>query len=397
MKRPFIEIADCPAFNNVADIYSLTKDETTEQSKLFKAEASAQNVTDNVKEIIMDSHKWLPFAAEHYNISPNIKDYVMQPFIIMTSDLPNRNCVAFPHHQLASFCPDSGSMVFQTWKGKPTFEEHCFPGDTLITMGDFSTKPIKDVQVGEEVYSPLGTNKVTQVFNNGVKSVAVVTAKAGNKEFTIKATKNHPFMAATLESTEGVVEQDDWDFDWVPLERLKPGDFLIYSIPVTVLEIVSIVYNTEECEVFNLEVEDVHCYTANGFLVHNCNKDITKAKGLIFDSVYRPLSKAHGNLWKVVCLCAFDRTKDPYLVNEILSGRRKSGSMGAYCSDYKCNICGSMHTKGGCDHVRLGRPKFKLFDGRLAYLQAVNPLGFEVSSVKTPAYWSCITDKQITI
>ncbi|NIR12965.1 MAG: hypothetical protein GWN86_03025, partial [Desulfobacterales bacterium] len=42
-------------------------------------------------------------------------------------------------------------------------------------------------------------------------------------------------------------------------------------------------------EVYNLEVEDVHEYVASEVLVHNCNKDPSKAYGdKVILSVYNP-------------------------------------------------------------------------------------------------------------
>ena len=100
------------------------------------------------------------------------------------------------------------------------------------------------------------------------------------------------------------------------------------------------------------------------------NKDYTKAKGVIFDSVLRPVKGYKGNLWKVILLTGFDRNKDPILVNDILSHKRPSTSMGAYCEDYTCSICGASLKEsgelGGCEHIKKGDPTYKLYNGKLA-------------------------------
>lgn len=72
----------------------------------------------------LDFHAWLPRAAPHYHLSPNFDDYVITPVIIMPSDLPNRNSVAFPLSELVAFHPNLGQLAYKTWKGKPTFYEH---------------------------------------------------------------------------------------------------------------------------------------------------------------------------------------------------------------------------------------------------------------------------------
>lgn len=74
--------------------------------------------------IPLDFATWLPYAAPGYNISSDPKDYILVPVIIMPSDLPNRNGVAFPLSQLVAFNHELGQQAFKTWKGKPTFMDH---------------------------------------------------------------------------------------------------------------------------------------------------------------------------------------------------------------------------------------------------------------------------------
>jgi len=67
---------------------------------------------------------WLSFAAKEYNLSPDIKDYVMVPVIIAPANIPNRNGLGFLAENLAAFSPEHGMQYYKTWKGKPTFYEH---------------------------------------------------------------------------------------------------------------------------------------------------------------------------------------------------------------------------------------------------------------------------------
>jgi hypothetical protein len=135
------------------------------------------------------------------------------------------------------------------------------------------------------------------------------------------------------------------------------------------------------------------------FIDHN-NKDYTKAKGIIFASSMRPIIGCQGNLWKVICLCGFDRTRDPILANSILTGERNAYSMGAWTSKFTCSICNacvSSQPEPVCEHVNIKKPALSIFkdsQGRkqLAYIQARNPLGFETSSVGSPAYLSATTN-----
>lgn len=73
---------------------------------------------------VIDAAEWLPFASSVYNISPNIKDYVIVPVEIIRSDMINRNGIAFPAEELLRFLPDMGMQTFKTWIGQPTHYEH---------------------------------------------------------------------------------------------------------------------------------------------------------------------------------------------------------------------------------------------------------------------------------
>jgi hypothetical protein len=74
--------------------------------------------------IQLDFQQWLPFAAPKYQISKDIKDYIIVPVIAVPSDLPNRNRIAFPLKQLLAFNPEMGCQAYRTWVGKPTYSEH---------------------------------------------------------------------------------------------------------------------------------------------------------------------------------------------------------------------------------------------------------------------------------
>lgn len=122
--------------------------------------------------------------------------------------------------------------------------------------------------------------------------------------------------------------------------------------------------------------------------VEHDNKDITKAKGVILDTYMRPLPR-YPKYAKLVKLMAFDRTKDAVLVNNILSGKVSTYSMGMYYSSYTCPICSAHVGKGigaPCIHTRPGRPTYQQADGRLAYRMCENLIGFETSVVLDPAY-----------
>ncbi len=204
----------------------------------------------------LDVQRWLPLAAEKYEISKSIKDYVISPVIIFPTDIPNRNSVAFPYETLMKFNVGQGRPNYKTWVGKPTYTEHA-------------------------------------------------------------------------------------------------------------------------------------------------HHDFTQAKGIVFDTYMRPLEHAAGNIYKLIALCGFDRTKDPELANAILQGKRKSYSMGAWVSQYECAVCGDKSKPGklntACGHVIRGKPQiFEVAGHHIpSYLIARQEItGFEVSSVGVPA-WSSATNSKI--
>jgi hypothetical protein len=131
------------------------------------------------------------------------------------------------------------------------------------------------------------------------------------------------------------------------------------------------------------------------------NDDYTKAKGVVFSTALVKLPRSEGNLYKVVALCGFDRTKDSDLYNQVKAGKRTSYSMGAWCEDYECSICGKRHSQGTCEHASVNNPQFEIFETpqgpKLGYYNAIGICGFEVSSVKDPAFISATNEYLIKL
>lgn len=76
------------------------------------------------KSIQIDTNYWLAQAAEQYNISKKLEDYLITPVIAVISDLPNTNGDAFSKRELLAFNPEAGMLAYQTFKGKPCHEDH---------------------------------------------------------------------------------------------------------------------------------------------------------------------------------------------------------------------------------------------------------------------------------
>jgi hypothetical protein len=131
------------------------------------------------------------------------------------------------------------------------------------------------------------------------------------------------------------------------------------------------------------------------FIEHQ-NKDITQAKGVILDVFLRrlPATFAGGHV-KVIKLLAFDRTKDPELVQSILLRKFNTYSLGMYYKQYQCSICGSVVSQSNarfCDHTNLRRKTYMRPDGELVFRKCQDITGFECSAVADPAYVSATSD-----
>jgi len=123
------------------------------------------------------------------------------------------------------------------------------------------------------------------------------------------------------------------------------------------------------------------------------NEDITKAYGVIADTVLRKLKGFNQNrLWKVLSFLAFDRSKHADTCQAILDGSLNSYSMGAWISNYSCSVCGALI--GKCGHLHKNKPgEMYQLNGQLAFRNCIGITGFETSAVEVPAYVSAISDQ----
>lgn len=77
------------------------------------------------KSAAIDAYFWLGAAAEAYDLSKNLKDYVIVPNVpVILSDVPNTNGIAFSREELLRFNTQVGSLAYSTFKGMPAYTEH---------------------------------------------------------------------------------------------------------------------------------------------------------------------------------------------------------------------------------------------------------------------------------
>ncbi len=84
---------------------------------------SANKTVAKVGDSTLD-YSWLKGASETYQISADIKDYIIQEVPIVTVDYPNRNLHSFPFAEVSYFDPRFGTFIYKTFVGKPTFADH---------------------------------------------------------------------------------------------------------------------------------------------------------------------------------------------------------------------------------------------------------------------------------
>lgn len=199
--------------------------------------AASENFLNKSREIDIS---WLPQAAEQYQISADIRDYIINEIPIVTVAVPNRNLDEFPYEEVTSFNPEIGRLVYQTFIGKPTHMDHD-------------------------------------------------------------------------------------------------------------------------------------------------NRDPRKAKGVHFDSQLQKV----GNVWKIVVLAGWDRSKDRELAASILNRERTGFSMGALVGYTECSYPGcdatSPNGKIACRHQEYGKGKGRLLEGHLIYERCYKVNYIETSSVADPA------------
>jgi hypothetical protein len=119
-------------------------------------------------------------------------------------------------------------------------------------------------------------------------------------------------------------------------------------------------------------------------------------------------TKFKGDIWKLVCLQAYDRRTYPVLANNIITGNIKSYSMGAVAEDFCCSICNNRMQDDPCNHIhpamygkgKTPLTKFDIYDNQLAYTEAINIHGIEISALDpdiTPAFPFAVAEKEQVI
>lgn len=159
----------------------------------------------------------------------------------------------------------SGVSLSEIVAGLGACERNSFLDSTAVSLADGSTKPIRDVRVGDRV---LATNPVTGttqarpvtglVTGQGQKEIRDIRVTTAGGQAEIKATSGHRFWV-------------DGQNKWVAAQHLRPGDRLRSTQgEVRVADVFS---TAVDAKVYNFTVEGLHTYYVvagdTPLLVHN--------------------------------------------------------------------------------------------------------------------------------
>ena len=158
-----------------------------------------------------------------------------------------------------------------TGKGASPLGKCSFSGDTEVLMADGTTKPIDEVQAGDEVIATdpetgeQGPREVTHTWPHQDDLVQLSLSTG-----MLTTTEDHPFW-------------NDTDQAWQRADALDPGDHLRTpdGVDVTVAELIT--SGARHGRAYNLTVDDLHTYYVlagdTPVLVHNSGSCVPALRG----------------------------------------------------------------------------------------------------------------------
>jgi superfamily II DNA or RNA helicase len=139
--------------------------------------------------------------------------------------------------------------------------DECITGDSIVITKKFGPQNMSELKnmIGEEILSFDGTSvvwkKITNFYEQGEKQVIEIDLISGEK---LRCTENHPIMT---------------QIGWVQAGDLGEKDKILCSINNawnTKLVGIKRIKKLKTEKVFDITVDETHCFFANGMLVHNC-------------------------------------------------------------------------------------------------------------------------------
>ncbi|MEV0568549.1 polymorphic toxin-type HINT domain-containing protein, partial [Dactylosporangium sp. NPDC050588] len=144
---------------------------------------------------------------------------------------------------------------------------HSFDPATPVQMADGSTKPIGDVEAGDQVLASDPSSGATTIQTVERKHVNLdsdlvdVTLANGDGVATLHTTQHHPFWSETRQA-------------WVDAADLQPGE-QVHTLDGTTTVVLDVEFRNATKVMHDLTVTDVHTYyvaaASTPVLVHNCD------------------------------------------------------------------------------------------------------------------------------
>lgn len=144
----------------------------------------------------------------------------------------------------------------------------CLPTGTMIQLAN-GNKPIQDVNVGD-VISCLGKQaKVKEKVFSGKQKTLKIKCEGGEAlKADLVCTPNHRVAVFNYDSSEIEFKQS---------KHLTTDDYMIYDLSylnnendnMMVPYKIETIEDYEELDTYDLEIEDIHMFTADGLVVHN--------------------------------------------------------------------------------------------------------------------------------
>lgn len=111
----------------------------------------------------------------------------------------------------------------------PSIYGNCLVGDSLVSMSDNTVKPIKEVKIGDSVWScskngVKSGNRVEEIIESGEKDIYELKTRTR----TLKASGNHPILRLTKRPVwySDTARSSEFRFAWVKVEDLIDGDII---------------------------------------------------------------------------------------------------------------------------------------------------------------------------
>ena len=154
-----------------------------------------------------------------------------------------------------------------------SYSETCLTGDTQILIDDFKYIQLKDINIGDKIYSAndkyvLEKRTVTNKICNGIKTIYTITTSSNKK---LKLTANHKLANYFENEVRWLALEDGLQIGHKLLivDDLETDDYLDSYEDFLLDEIINIEESGLE-EVYDIEVEVNHNFIANNMLVSNC-------------------------------------------------------------------------------------------------------------------------------